>query len=279
MNPGRAAAVMAAAVAYGIVGLLGWTMFTATTADAQRLGDVLVLTALLGTPLAAAAAILARRLAVARGDDVAERVVALATAGLQRSDGEWAAAMRAELASIDDRRERQRFAVGCAVASLRAGIGRPVWLVALATGACFATVVFVTSRVSLAGGRAGILGVLLFWAIPGLFGVGLLPAAAARSFRVGLLSGGLGLLAAAVATLVVSMAEGAHWYHVAGVFIMDGDVPKGGGLDLRAAVLDPLGFVVPLLLLWTPWPVLGAAAGDRLTRAARVEALDSSTAR
>jgi hypothetical protein len=260
-------------VAYLVVGLVVWTMFTTTTPDSQLVGDVFALTAVLGTPLAAAAAILARRLAAAgRGADLAERVVALAGAGLDRSDGAWAAAMRAELASIDERRERRRFALGCAVASVRTGLGWAVWVPALGTGAFVATGVFVASRVSLAGAREGIIGIFLFWGVPGLFAVGLLAAGTARSFRIGLVTGGLGLLAAVAATAAVSMVEAAHWYHVAGVFVMDGDIPKGGGLDLRTAVLDPLRFLVPVLLLWTPWPVLGAAAGERLTRSARTEA-------
>ena len=89
-----------AAVVYAIVGLLGWAMFTTTTPTAQRAGDLFALTAILGTPLAAAAVILARRLAdAAQGDDLAERIVTLVAGGMKGSDGEWGKAMQAELAT------------------------------------------------------------------------------------------------------------------------------------------------------------------------------------
>jgi hypothetical protein len=46
------------------------------------------------------------------------------------------------------------------------------------------------------------------------------------------------------------------------VYIVDGDGPKGGLIRLEA-VLDPIAphFVLFHLQFWTPWPVLGAAAG------------------
>ena len=264
---------MVAAVVYAIVGLLGWAMFTTTTPTAQRAGDLFALTAILGTPLAAAAVILARRLAdAAQGDDLAERIVTLVAGGMKGSDGEWGKAMQAELASIEGLGERNRFALGCALTYLHAGIGRTVWLAALAIGAFMGAAVLITSRVTLAGGRVGVLGIIMFGAIPVLFGAGLLAAVSARSFRLGLVTGGLGMLAALVATMAMSMVEGAHWFQVAGVFVMDGDAPKGGALDVTIAVLDPLRFVVPLLLMWTPWPVLGAAVGDGLKGGTETEA-------
>jgi hypothetical protein len=60
-----------------------------------------------------------------------------------------------------------------------------------------------------------------------LFGVAFLAAVTTRSFRIGLTTGGLCLVASFLAWLTVSMVEGAHWYHVAGVYIMDGDAPMG----------------------------------------------------
>ena len=101
---------MVAAVVYAIVGLLGWAMFTTTTPTAQRAGDLFALTAILGTPLAAAAVILARRLAdAAQGDDLAERIVTLVAGGMKGSDGEWGKAM--------PRRSRSRSRTPSTVAS------------------------------------------------------------------------------------------------------------------------------------------------------------------
>ena len=84
-----------------------------------------------------------------------------------------------------------------------------------------------------------------------------------RSFRTGLVSGVLALVAGLVGMLSVAMAEAAHWHDVAGVYLMDGDYPTGG-LDRLDAVLNPLSlfFVTVYLLVWAPWPVLGAAAGS-----------------
>jgi hypothetical protein len=272
MTPARAAWT-GAAIGYGLVAVLGWTMFTDTTPDAQRVEDLLVLTALLGTPVAAAAAILGHRLAAAaRGHDFAERIVGLATAGIDGPREEWAAAMRAELASIPDKEQRRRFAVGCAGASLRTSIDRTMWLLAVAGGVVVAAATLFASRVSLAGGRGGIMAFTLLPTILVLFGVAFLAAATTRSFRSGLITGALCLIVSLGAWLTVSMVEAAHWYHVAGVYIMDGDVPTGFPLDLQGAILDPLGFVVPHLLLWMPLPVLGAAAGARMTRSKREEA-------
>ena len=106
-----------------------------------------------------------------------------------------------------------------------------------------------------------------------IFGAAFFTAAATRSFWLGLTTGALCLVATLVAWLTVSMLEAAHWYHAgARVYIMDGDAPLGFPLDLGGAVLDPLGFVVPHLVLWLPWPVLGAAAGARMTRQKREQA-------
>ena len=271
MNP-RHATWIAAAVCYLLIALLTWATMSETTPDGERLGTAFAITLLFGTPLAAAAAILAHRLAGAtRGGDTAERIVGLAAAGAQGNRREWAVAMRAELASIDDRRERRRFAVGCAVASIRSGIGRAAWLTALASGTIVAVATFASSRASLAGGQGGILASLGFPALALLFLVPLVAAAGTRSFRIGLVTGGLTLLAVFIATVAVSMFEAARWYHVAGVFIMDGDPPKTGTIDLRTAVLDPLRFMVPIVLLWAPWPVFGASLGARLTRRTRQE--------
>lgn len=204
--------------------------------------------------------------------DGAARLLAVATAGIPGQRGVWAAGMRAELASIDDPRERRRFARGCAVAALRHGSGRvPVGLV-LGTGLVFAAGTFMASRVAFAGDGPGILG----WVTVGtpqlvLVGVGLWAARSTGSFRVGLETGMLAFLAALIGYLAVVMPESAYWYHQEGVYVLDGDPPKGG-VDAMPA-LDPLGpvFLGAVLLLWSPCAVIGAELGARLaeTRAPR----------
>jgi hypothetical protein len=171
--------------------------------------------------------------------------------------------MCSELASIDDPRDRRRFAIGCAAAALRTGPGRGQWLVAIGVGILFAVGTFAASRGSLGGEREGIMGFTLLWPELALLAVAFGSAMVTRSFRAGLVTGALALLAGIVAMLAVSMAEAAHWHDVARVFLMDGDAPSGGRLERIDAVLDPVRptFVVLHVLIWAPWPVLGAAAG------------------
>jgi hypothetical protein len=171
--------------------------------------------------------------------------------------------MRAELASIDDPRERRRFALGCTLAALRTGTGPGPWLISAGVGIVFAAGTLVASRAALAGGRAGIMGPAIAWPPLVLFAVALITSRATRSFRIGFVAGGLALLAGLIGMLVVSMVEAARWHDVAGVFLVDGDYPTGG-LERMDAILDPIAptFVAIYVLIWTPWPVLGAAVGS-----------------
>ena len=72
------------------------------------------------------------------------------------------------------------------------------------------------------------------------------------------------LIAILVGVVCTAGPEGALWAREAGVFILDGDYPSStltpgeGAHDALRATLT-WG-----LLLWLPWPVLGAAAGARL---------------
>ena len=65
-----------------------------------------------------------------------------------------------------------------------------------------------------------------------------------------------------VGVFAVAIVEAGHWHDLAGVYIMDGDVPKGG-LDRTGMILDAASpsFLLFHLLIWAPWPVLGAAVG------------------
>jgi hypothetical protein len=164
------------------------------------------------------------------------------------------------------------------VPALRAGRGRGPWLVAVGTGILFAVGTYAASRATLAGGRGGIMGHTLVLPIPVLFALALVVALVTRSFRSGLVTGGLAVVAGLVGMLAIAMVEAARWFDVAGVYLLDGDAPEGG-LDRLDAVLDPVAppFVLFHLLIWTPWPVLGAAAGSWLRRGAAGEASSAAT--
>jgi hypothetical protein len=246
-----------------------WAHNALTTDGGNKLEGLIAVLAIFGTPLAIASALVVERSASAgRGRDRPERLLGLATAGLRGSRREWGAAMRAELASIDAPRERRRFARGCAVAAIRAGTGWRPWLIAIGVGVAFAVGTYAASRASLAGGRSGIMGYTLLPPVAALFSLAFATALVTRSFRSGLVTAVLALVAGLVGMLAVAMVEAAHWYDVAGVYLMDGDAPKEGGLDRVGAVLDPVAptFVVFHLLIWAPWTVLGAAAGSWLRR-------------
>jgi hypothetical protein len=268
MTPSRVAAIVGV-VLWSLVATFLWSAPPEGSDGGDRWRQLLAATALLGTPLAAAGAVVAHRLIeTARGRDASERLVRLATAGLGGRE-EWGAAMLAELACIDDASERRRFAIGCAVAALRTGTGPVPWLVAAGIGLLFATGTVAASRATLAGERGGIAEVAIAWPPLALFAVTFVTTRAVSSFRVGFIAGGLALLAGLLCTAVASMFEAARWHEVAGVFLMDGDVPSHG-LTRTEAILDPVSptFLIAFLLVWTPWPVLGAAAGSWCRRRA-----------
>jgi hypothetical protein len=228
--------------------------------------EVLVGAVLFGWPhaLAAWAAVVATARA-AGGADRPARLLALVSSGRRGHRDEWGAAMRAELASITPRRERLRFAVSCAPTALRRGWGRSPWIVAVACGALFAALTLATSRTSLHGSRSGSLfGILLGPPQITLFLVGFVAAWRGSSMRNGLEHAVPALVAILVGVLATALPEGALWAREAGVFLLDGDSPSTpltpgeGALEALRATLT-WG-----LLLWLPWPVLGAAAGARV---------------
>ncbi len=103
-------------LAYGTsVGDEGWT--------GDRMGEVVVTSCVLAIPWIIAAQVLWRtswRRTGARitAMDGPERLLAAATATLPEHRREWGVAMGAELAQIDDRPTRWRFAAGCACAAV-----------------------------------------------------------------------------------------------------------------------------------------------------------------
>jgi hypothetical protein len=140
-------------------------------------------TAVLGTPWMLAAWLLWRawwrqagpRLSVLDGPG---RLLAAATAALPTDRRDWGAAMTAELAQVQDRAARWRFAAGCARAALLPPGGN---LTAVAvTGAVAATA---TAATALAAGAALPAGRVFAPSLVGLLG-GLATLAVARSRRV-----------------------------------------------------------------------------------------------
>jgi hypothetical protein len=226
-------------------------------------GAVLVL----AVPVAVVGSILTRRRPRGHGDrDVADRLLAAAatfTGEPTSSDGEqgdWAAALRAELATITVPRERRRFAVGAAVALLGRPHSRRSFVVAAAVAVAFGAGVLGISRAGLGDDGLGSVTMLLPPVM--LFAIAYLCARSTRSLRFGLETGVVAALTTLVAVAVVYGVEAAHWYHVApDVSVLDGDHVDFD--STRAAVLDVVHPIILLvhLVFWSPWPVLGAWAG------------------
>jgi hypothetical protein len=246
--------------------VLAWAALVADNEPGVQLGDLVGMTVMIALPPAVAVGLLVRRcVAVAVGHDVPGRLLALATAGLRGSRRTWGAAMRAELAAIDDHVERRRFAVGCALTALRTGWSRSALLVAATTGGVLATVTLVSSRMSLAGDRTG----SLFGVLTGVTPLVLLAVACGAaffgaSFRSGLEYGFLALVIALVGIVAVAVPEGARWAETGGVFILDGDAPRVP-LTARTGALDALRSTLVFgPIAWLAWPVIGAALGASL---------------
>jgi hypothetical protein len=259
----------AALVTLGAWALVIWTGLAADDEPGVPPGEVLVGALFFGWPhaLAAATAVVATaRTAV--GVDAPARLLAFATSGRRGRRDEWGAAMRAELASITaSPRQRLRFAWGCARTAVRRGWGRSPWVVAAASAALFAGLTVALSRASL-GSRTGSLWAVIYGPpqITLLF-VGLVTASTARSMRAGLEHAGAALVGILVGVLAAAIPEGALWAREAGVFILDGDAPSTP-LTATEGALDALKATTLFWGLphWLPWPILGAAAGARLSR-------------
>jgi hypothetical protein len=228
---------------------------------------------LLAVPVAVVGQILTRRHPRGHADrDVADRlVVAAATLTGERTSPDdaqvdWGAAVRAELATITVPRERRRFAVGAALALL----GRPhssrSILVAAGVAAAFGAGLLGVSRAGL--GDEGLGSVTMLLPPVMLFAIGYLCARSTRSLRFGLETGIVAALTTLVAVAVVYGVEAAHWYDISpDVSILDGEHVDFN--STRAAILDAVHPIILLvhLVFWSPWPVLGAAAGTRAPRA------------
>jgi hypothetical protein len=167
--------------------------------------------------------------------------------------------------SIEPPTERRRFAIGCSGSAIAIDARRWLRPIAIGTGVFFAVGTLAAFRLSLAGGRGGIMALTLAVPVVVLFIVTFVAALTTQSFRTDLVVGWIALLAGLIGMLAASIVEAAHWHDVAGVHLLDGDSFKEG-LDRLGAVIDPVAptFVFFHHSFWAPWVVLGAAAGSRL---------------
>jgi hypothetical protein len=229
--------------------------------------DLLFVNLLLALPWPVLGAALGARSAElsARARDGWDRLLQIATAGLRDGDRAWGAAMRAELANVDERGERRRFALGCTASALRLGLDGVMWLVAAGTAALAAVGTYAASRASLADGAGGIslvhgpgIAVVVFVATLAI-------ALRHSSFRDGLQGGSLALLAAFIASYGVGIAEAVVWAERRAGYLTTGDaVPPSS----QAAVLDLLRpeFVLGNLAYGLLSMLLAAAMGALVAR-------------
>lgn len=207
-----------------------------------------------------------------RPRDGAERLLAIATVGLPAHRSAWGTAMRAELASIDDPDARRRFARSAALAVFGHGLGFHVGLVLVAS-VLVATVTATASRLQLADGGPGVLGVTVTVPAFLLVLVALVSASLTRSFRSGLETGLFALVASFAALFAVLAVEGMVWMDRRGVFLLDGDPPRGV-VDTTDVIFDifSTGMWVGHAILWVPGVLIGAAIGRRHRRRHRSQA-------
>ena len=276
---GRRAAAFAAISAYLVVGLWTWWQSANSPAapgeDPGRYALGLVTTFVtVGTAFALTAALIAWWIVRnAVGRDGPERVLALETASLHGSRNRWGAAMRAELASIDDPAQRRSFARSAAAAAFRHGTGRwPVILAAFA-GIGAGVVVFCAARISFDRPRdRGIISEPLM----GLVVVILVSAVVAgtligRSFRAGVETAVLAWIAVYICTIAVEIPQALAWYHEEGILLLDGEGAAGAGVDATAAALQPISHYAFIFVSVSQLviAVLAAALGAGILRIAQ----------
>ncbi|GGN76779.1 hypothetical protein GCM10010112_49270 [Actinoplanes lobatus] len=197
--------------------------------------------------------------------DVWHHLLNLATTDLPENRATWGTALRAELASIDPRAERRRFALGGAWAALRSGPPQGAWVPAAGVAVAMAAGSFAASRWSLAHERGGILG---FWmSVPTilLFAVALLTAYRTRSFGAALRASAPAGAAAMVAVIAVGIPEAVIWANRRAGYLSTGDaVPP----DWQSAVGDVLRpeFLVAMAVFWIIGATGGAAVGTAFGR-------------
>lgn len=208
---------------------------------------------------------------MARGerDDTA---LAFAVRGLPRSRQAWGRAMRAEASAIDDTDARREFARSAAAAAFWRGHG--VRLVgALSAGAVVAISALIASRLQFESAQPGLMAVTVPVPALVLLTVVLAASIAGGSVQLGLETGVLALISSAVAVAVVVAVEGLTWMAAHGVFILDGDPPKGP-IVASDVVWDlfTTGLWVGHLVVWVIALAVGAMIGLTLTSLRRTPA-------
>jgi hypothetical protein len=199
--------------------------------------------------------------AVAR--DGAERVLALETASLHGPCGRLGAAMRAELASIDDPGQRSLFARSAAAMALRRGTGPWPAVLAVAAGVGAAVVVFMAARISFGRPRdRGIIGeptmglVMLL-----LVGTVIAGTLIGRSFRAGLETAVLSWLAVYVCTVAVEIPLAIAWYIDDGILLLDGEGAANSRVDAIGAALQPITHYAFIVMSVSQFVIAVMAAG------------------
>ncbi len=252
--------------------LLVWAAIIEMRIGASAGPQRFILLLLFATPLAIVAGLLATRIAAAaRGRDFAERFMTVATAGQSEPHDRWGAAMRAELASIGEPRERQQFALSAGASAIGGGPASR-WILAASVAAILVSLAVALSPLApwidpdIRDSHPEIGLLLALVRALALFAVALAVAFVRRSFRTGLQVGVLALVATVSGTLALTAVEAIVWAEAHGTFTYDDDVP-GSAVPLNA-VTAVINAIPPIVvfghLVWlTPWPVFGAVIGAR----------------
>lgn len=203
------------------------------------------------------------------GRDRSERLLHVTTSALPPRSAEWGSAMRAELAAIDDAKERSQFARSTAAAAFTRGLGLRLWL-ASSAGLLAAGLALAASRSHLETGRPGVMGVTLLGPAVVLALVSLASAWATRSLRFGLGVGVMSVLASLASVALVLAFEGVVWMNRHGIFILDAD-PANGAVNSFDVALDffAWGFWLVHVVFWLTCVLTGALVGGWLGSRAR----------
>ena len=197
----------------------------------------------------------------ARASDGAERLLAIATWSLPGHRSEWGAAMRAELASIQDPKARMRFARSAASAALRLRLGLSVGL-GMLSAVFVAAAALLASRLQLGNDGPGVLGVTVPVPALILLLVAMVSAGLTGSFWIGLKTGAFALATSFVALFAVLAVEGLAWMDRRGVFLLDAD-PPSGVVRTQDVVFNifSTGMWIGHAILWVLGILIGAALG------------------